>query len=733
MKTIEKNRKLERSGNFKEQEFKIKANAKAFRILSDGLYSDKIRAIIRELSCNAYDAHVEAGTLDIPFDVHLPTPFHPLFYIRDYGTGLSKADIEEIYTTYFESTKTDTNDEVGCLGLGSKSPFSYVDMFTITSFLQGKQYVYSALLNEAGTPTIALISESDTDEKNGLKVQFSVKKNDIHEFKYKAESIFFYFEHRPNFVGNVPSIRKREYITQNGVWGLSANRNGNAVAVMGNVAYPVSLDKVDFSADERSILRSFPLDIFYDIGDLEITPSRESLSYDEKTTNAIRERVQGIIAFEKERVQKEVEKHNNYWDASLWFWEEKERNKIVELLFNHVKVKYKDRIVAKMIGVNMKDYHEIDENCTLTRVFYHSSYRRRYSNETVVKSEPCARIKVGKRSAFFLNDCTSRHMLRVKKFLEENGHVSDVYLFKSSNKKIIEQIRKEMGMGEDIKIRMLSEIEPPKAIRAKREVSAFGNFVKMSWDDNCPIDNSSYWSNVKDEDNFDINEGGFYVPISRWKTVHNNETQSPHEFLHKLNAMYKLICPNMLHTVYGVKVAKVKSLEKRDDWINWFDFVQEIIRQYALLPNVHDELQTFINSEDVDYGKTVKLFRSINRYPETRHEDGLIGKSTWMKQCKCPVLKELAKRYDKQKRCTSKGIKKITRLVWDHISEGYSTLTTDEVKAIRQYSAKNQELLDEFGQRYPFFLDFDKFYGGPIGINNLLDYINAMVQYKLYK
>ena len=42
-------------------EFRIRNSAKAFNILSSGLYANKIRAIIRELSCNAVDSHVAAG------------------------------------------------------------------------------------------------------------------------------------------------------------------------------------------------------------------------------------------------------------------------------------------------------------------------------------------------------------------------------------------------------------------------------------------------------------------------------------------------------------------------------------------------------------------------------------------------------------------------------------------------------------------------------------------------
>ena len=105
-------------------EFKIRNSAKAFKILSDGLYSNKIKAVIRELSCNAVDSHVAANKADTPFEVHLPTVLEPWFSVRDFGLGLDGDQVENIYTTYFESTKTESNDFIGALGLGSKSPFS---------------------------------------------------------------------------------------------------------------------------------------------------------------------------------------------------------------------------------------------------------------------------------------------------------------------------------------------------------------------------------------------------------------------------------------------------------------------------------------------------------------------------------------------------------------------------------------------------------------------------------
>lgn len=68
--------------------FGMRAGKKAFKILSSTIYKYKIRAIIREISCNAIDGHIVAGNMD-RFDVQLPTVLDPRFIVRDYGTGLS--------------------------------------------------------------------------------------------------------------------------------------------------------------------------------------------------------------------------------------------------------------------------------------------------------------------------------------------------------------------------------------------------------------------------------------------------------------------------------------------------------------------------------------------------------------------------------------------------------------------------------------------------------------------
>ena len=175
MQVITETRNVLRGNLQNEHNFTIKASAKAFNILSSNLYSDKALAIVRELCCNAYDSHVAAGCADRPIELILPTRLNPQLVIKDFGTGLDHEQMLSIYTKFFESTKTESNDFVGQLGLGSKSPFSMFKSFTVEARKNGVRRTYTAFLNEEGIPTIAQMGEVAEDCENGVTVSMHVQ------------------------------------------------------------------------------------------------------------------------------------------------------------------------------------------------------------------------------------------------------------------------------------------------------------------------------------------------------------------------------------------------------------------------------------------------------------------------------------------------------------------------------------------------------------------------------
>ena len=290
---IEKSAKVETNVKGLEQNFKIAMNSKTFRLLSDTLYSDKIKAIIRELSCNAYDSHVEANNLKETFEVKLPTIIEQEFSIRDYGVGLSEDKLTSLYLTYGESTKDDPNNEisnqlVGCFGIGSKSPFAYVDMFNVGSYYNGELKVYTVFLDN-GIPKCLKIHTSKTEEKNGLRISFAVQEKDIEQFKQKAIEVFKWFQIKPKI--NIElNYSKEEFYIDNKDYSFNINNSQRDIyALQGNILYPIDLNFVS-----RKDVPAGTIYLKFNIGEFSFAPSREALSYDEKTIKNIQDKLNNV-------------------------------------------------------------------------------------------------------------------------------------------------------------------------------------------------------------------------------------------------------------------------------------------------------------------------------------------------------------------------------------------------------------------------------------------------------
>lgn len=300
----------------KPQEFQIKASKEAFKILSSGLYNNKILAIIRELSCNAYDAHVAAGKKDEPFYINLPTTLDTQFSVKDNGIGLSHEGVISLYTTYFGTNKSESNDYVGALGLGSKSPFCYTEGFTVVSRYNGMKRTYSCFIGDTGTPQVLLQGEEATTECNGLEVSFPVNKQDIWEFENQAKRALEFFNPKP-IINTDIDIPQKDYTFKCDRWGLRNEYGGEPRAIQGMVPYEVGdIDTSRMTHMQQSIMK-LPIDIFFPIGELSVAVSRESLSNDDRTINNILKAISSIGKDFLQQVKDKVKDCNSLWEARL--------------------------------------------------------------------------------------------------------------------------------------------------------------------------------------------------------------------------------------------------------------------------------------------------------------------------------------------------------------------------------------------------------------------------------
>jgi len=294
---------VQTSGKMRTAGFNMKASAKGFRIISTTLYKDPILAIVREITCNAWDAHQMNGNVDTPIEVHLPNRLEPWFSVKDFGCGMSDDDIFGVYTTVFDSTKDNSNDVIGAMGLGSKTPFSYNNgqSFTVKSVKDGKKAVYSAYLDR-GEPAITCMSEpADTDEADGVEVIVPVRSEDFSRFVQAAQGVMPFFK-APEVDTNTP-LESRDFTHMDGYFTEVRSYYGssNVYAVMGNVCYPLNSGYINQINTVRSYFKQCDVFIEFDIGELDVSASREELHYDDRTIGNINQRVDKIIVeFERE-------------------------------------------------------------------------------------------------------------------------------------------------------------------------------------------------------------------------------------------------------------------------------------------------------------------------------------------------------------------------------------------------------------------------------------------------
>jgi hypothetical protein len=292
--------------------FTIQASGKMFHMVISGLYSNKPQSITREIWSNAFDAHVMVGKQDVPFDVTFPTSITPTFSVRDFGAGIAHEDMEGFYTVLGHSTKENTNTAVGKWGVGRMSPMSYTDTFSVVSRHKGLIAYYTVQLGPDGSPQLHVLAPPmPTNEESGLEVSFPVKRDDVRQFQEAAEIVSYGFSVPPR----VTNSKEKQFAGVNkvfegdGYYIYKDTRLRGAYAQMGCVMYPIPSQYMD---------RSFDVVVQFDIGDLEVTASREALSFGphDPTAANIKKRMDEVAANLYQKMQDEVDAQPTLFKAA---------------------------------------------------------------------------------------------------------------------------------------------------------------------------------------------------------------------------------------------------------------------------------------------------------------------------------------------------------------------------------------------------------------------------------
>ena len=572
MKAIQEPQVLVRSGVQRSTECGMVVNAKAFEMLARQ-YSDPIKAILQEISANAADSHIRAGIPERPFDVKLPNSIDPHFRVRDYGVSMTQEVIYDVYINYMKSDKTNTNDETGFFGIGSKTPLSYTDSFNVKTYLDGKMHLYTLGYNENNIPELNEFAAHETDEENGVEISFAVKPEDFSKFSDKASHIYSFFTVPPTIAG-VASFATKTFtkLLEGTNWFMfKDSRHDDSYVVMGNIAYPLSDEDIDvsYSSDYYNMING-GIVLEVPMGTVSMTPSREALEYNDTTIAYIKSRLDVVKKEMGHSVKVQIDNCSNLWQARL-----------------------KAKELGRSLGWRCSQLIDLDKwrgqdipsiiDIAVDRKYFIETGRYGGAGNNKVRCrkqniEP--RISTSEDTVVVIKDTTTKFDSRCRFLCAENPDKT-VYLIEYDSNE--SDLRKLFNCGDADIIFYSSQLpDPPKnpnkrsytGIRRKTTTSVmkFHPNKDATYRRNYE---SQYWSEGEIDLKEDPSTTHVYVEWYNYEYSSNGRNYNIINILRLLNRISIGLPPNF----YGVKTAQMNKVSKCANWIPFHTWVRSQIEK----------------------------------------------------------------------------------------------------------------------------------------------------------
>jgi len=300
----------------KKMKLSENATSMVFQMFTKLIYSNPIGTVVREITSNCFDSHVEAETngekitkpVVIKKSYDNETSTHFISFI-DFGVGMSPERINEVYMVYFESTKRVDNTQIGGFGIGGKTPLAYKrstgqgeheydNSFYVITNHDGIKYYYCVYEGEEA-PEVNLLHQEETKEHNGTEIRIPVLERDMETFEREMQRQLYYFENvlfegfekkdkegnyefRSRYVTNDYQIIRGKTFMYRG-----DNYESRMHVCLGRVAYPIDYNALGLDSDDYHL----PVAIKLEVGDIRVTASRENLDYNEQTIKVLKKKL----------------------------------------------------------------------------------------------------------------------------------------------------------------------------------------------------------------------------------------------------------------------------------------------------------------------------------------------------------------------------------------------------------------------------------------------------------
>lgn len=615
MITIERPNNVKTSGIKESVSFGIKQEGLAhiFSVLRSQLYGDPVTCVLKEIATNGFDAHTEIGTPNRPIEITLPSRFNAILKIRDFGMGMTEEQVFETYAFYGQSSKRNSNQLIGQLGLGSKSPFAYGDNFVITSFVGGTKTTYNAYIDPSQIGKIAKLSSETTTEENGVEISLAVRDADIQAFHTKAHALFHYFRVKPIVKNSDFIYQERTPIMEGTGWRIFTG--GKPMAVMGCVGYPIGGSYWNDSSISRVLTAGVEVD--FTIGELEVAASREGLQYTDRTKKAIETKLTSVIKEITDLINKQ------FVDCKTLI----EATKLYGQITNYDSPLYHIRGFAKSLSFKNRVINDskIHFNKPADLAYRVSRFEKSWRGSRI-SSSPVSSIECDEKTLLIDND------LNLRSCITNRVHASitsgkRVYLISYNDKAQKKKFLDESGIEQSDMV-LLSSLPKVSFATTGSSVSAHNSkhsskefiYDMILAPSRYNRKNSDYWK----QESVDLNnDAGVYVVLDRFE--YRNQTggfTTPSNLREIVSSLSKMGIK--IDKIYGFKKDSAEIAKKNSQMVSLFSHIDSELHSLFANKNIS---QKVANRIEYDANANFNWLGTVERYGSKANKKTLCFKT----------------------------------------------------------------------------------------------------------
>ena len=652
--TDEKNKKVVQSHDFDAVDCTI--DAEDMRYVASLLrnnYSNPTLAVVREITANALDANSEAGSAR-PIEVSVPSNMNPHFSVRDFGGGLSQDDIFGLYSKYGKSTKRNSNNYIGAFGIGKFAPLSYGNNFTIVSYNGGVKCSYNVFVNEEDDTRIVKLHEEPSNDPSGLSIEVAISDGDVDNFKKVVQDFFRFFPKNeiPKFIGvgeDEKFLEDYEVIMESphGNWFIIEDKRDywhrnhhNAHAVMGRVHYPIdpnalNLSQFEEDGDDKStyqleqLIQQDNVYIRFDIGQLKLHHSRESLEYNKTTQRQIFETLQSVFSEIQEIAKEKLGDAEDLWDAKVKYAQ------VVNALPSTLRNIFDNAFEydgEKITSPSFDRNYKYAEDLILTH--YSKENDTDATDGYKCRSQKVNRLTATKKTCIMLQDIKSNHgnALRARTLFKEDDELEQVYVVYPVNEHGESHLWDADGMAfnkiSKNRLKYTSATEKAKLQSKGRAVQGESRasvplFELDIENGKRHYRNADYWLNCTEniEQLEESERELIYVPIANYKIVDEKATGQEESvslecFFRDVQGVRNL--KKQIHgdddtfefpLVVGVRRKDCSKLEK-SVWDTWSEYKKNFAKSY-LLENLEKIVEAEKQMAFADHSYNLEEYRKL--------------------------------------------------------------------------------------------------------------------------